>query len=606
MNVLRNAYFTSDYLDLKRSPNSYRGSPTAQEVPLLPSVAGSEIPVSPITRVSDRFGDDSDELVEEITPSQLVYLPEKPKKHRVRSSVDYYNFYRHNNSNSDFESIETEVSEVRAPPKKVHFSGYYINQKKRIEEAEEDDPTPRSYTHKTFKDIFEKDQDDRFNPIDLVFDDPEKIREQEQKKTITRAFKTVQKKIGVNDYTSYDYYRLRQQEQDRRIAMEAEKLKKEEKEARKQEKEEAKKRRSKSKPKFEFLKRKKEESGEIFVDNLSEDSEGENAAEAHESKPLNKQLKQKWRRAKKQIGENYMENYEKELEAREQIKPGMKGVRNEHELLSDVDEIHTVSSSPSQYGFGPSENFHPLWNYLLSWVVYNSDQPSLPGESRLAEVESEPLFLFMKQKSGKRDMKKKTKLKSPIKFSPKYKHLIANWNQPMSAYLAEQKRPGGATTMAPYPRTRDPVSQIDYGSESGVEQYEVEFLDGEELEEELILNPATGKLEAVTKSPPTSSSAMLVGSRGALLYLHEGAPLQIVSNVNRLIKSIKVMKILFAPIDVIAENFPAMQTVVILLELVIFMWILYELSLLIDAICMAVKAVCAPMIAIGKFMNRVV
>lgn len=601
MNVLRNAYFTSDYLDLKLSPNSYRGTPTAKEAPGLPSVCGTEIPISPITRGSDKFGDDSDELFEEITPSQLVYLPEKPKKHRVRSSVDYYNFYRHNNSNSDFDSIATEVPEVQTSPKKVHFSGYYINQQKRIEEAEDSGPTPRSYTHKTFKDVFEKDEDDRFNPIDLVFDDPEKIREQEQKKTITRAFKTVQKKIGVNDYTSYDYYRMRQQELDRRIAMDAEKLKKEEKEARKQEKEEAKKRRGKGKPKFEFLKRKKEGSGEIFVDNLSEDSETENAGEAQENKPLNKQLKQKWRRAKKLIGENYMENYEKELEAREQIKPGMKSVGNGRGLLSEAADLQAVNSSSSHYGFGPNENFHPLWNYLLSWVVY----PSAPCETAIAEVKSEPLFLFLGDRSGKKEKRKKTKLKNSVKILPKYKHLIANWNQPMSAYLADQKRPGGGAMMIPYTHLGQ-IVETDYGSESGVEQYEIEFLDGEELEEELVLNPATGKLEALNQAPPTSSSAMLVGSRGGFLYLHEGAPLQIVSNVNRLIKSIKVMKILFAPIDVIAENFPAMQTIVILLELVIFMWILYELSLLIDAICMAVKAVCAPMIAIGKFMNRVV
>ena len=62
---------------------------------------------------------------------------------------------------------------------------------------------------------------------------------------------------------------------------------------------------------------------------------------------------------------------------------------------------------------------------------------------------------------------------------------------------------------------------------------------------------------------------------------------------------------IFAPIDIIAENFPSLQTFVILIELAIFMWLLYELSLLIDALCMMVKAVCAPMIAMGRFMNRI-
>lgn len=66
------------------------------------------------------------------------------------------------------------------------------------------------------------------------------------------------------------------------------------------------------------------------------------------------------------------------------------------------------------------------------------------------------------------------------------------------------------------------------------------------------------------------------------------------------------MKMLFAPIDIIGEFIPGLQGVVVFIELVLFVWILYELSRLVDALCMMIKAFCAPMIAVGRFMNRVV
>lgn len=84
------------------------------------------------------------------------------------------------------------------------------------------------------------------------------------------------------------------------------------------------------------------------------------------------------------------------------------------------------------------------------------------------------------------------------------------------------------------------------------------------------------------------------------------APIVVVSTWINLIKRIQIMKMLFAPIDIIGEFIPGLQGVVVFIELVLFVWILYELSRLVDALCMMIKAFCAPMIAVGRFMNRVV
>lgn len=129
-------------------------------------------------------------------------------------------------------------------------------------------------------------------------------------------------------------------------------------------------------------------------------------------------------------------------------------------------------------------------------------------------------------------------------------------------------------------------------------EYEAGFDD--DLPDELIFKPREGQ-----SMPYPSKSSVCPPVQQAALQVDENTPVAIISNVNKLIKNIWLMRILFAPIDIIAENFPVLQTVVIILELGIFLWVLYELSIIIDALCMAVKAVCAPMIAVGRFMNRI-
>ena len=119
-------------------------------------------------------------------------------------------------------------------------------------------------------------------------------------------------------------------------------------------------------------------------------------------------------------------------------------------------------------------------------------------------------------------------------------------------------------------------------------------------------------------SPPTSSSSMITGDEESIvtnkpevittrgLQFDPNAPVVVISTWMDLIKRVQIMKMLFAPIDIIGEFIPGLQGLVVIIELLLFIWILYEMSRLVNAICMMITAVCAPMIAVGKFMNRIV
>lgn len=614
MNVSRNAYFTSEYLDQKtrRSPKSpgLRHSASRDTV----------LPTTPRTPTSEFYNgdqiDNPDELVEEITPAQLNYLAER--RRRNRPHVEYYPRKEKKGSNDEYDdgifvvnsshnSLYTndEDSYYEAKPKKqVKFDGYYIDQQKRFEEAE--DVKPKFYTHKTFQDVFGDDEDNRFNPIDLVFDDPEKIREQEQKQKFTRAVRNVQKKMGKNDYASYDYYVQKKVDEERRVNEEAKIQLRLEKENAKREKENARSDRGM----FKLIKRlKKKEPEELFVDHNSDDSDDNFVAEMGEENPMSnpgvkKTLKKKWKSAKKNLGNNYFDNYEKETNARQQIKLTIE----ENQAMQEAAALREASYPTPGYA-GPNENFHPLWNYLLSWVVYNQNYTAPTIQNQVIEDAPPDKIVELSSRGVPNDegnskentKKKRDKALTGLKTA---KGVFTNWNQPASAYFAGQKISPGSKIVA-VPKVNFDVESSALTTSVYPEEYEMELADGEELEDELIYNPDTGEFEPLMRDAPTSASAMF-GDRTQFKNLHIGGPVRIVSNINKLIKSIKIMKIVFAPIDVIAVSFPTMQTVIILLELVIFVWILYELSLLIDALCMAVKAVCAPMIAIGKFMNRIV
>lgn len=603
MNVSRNAYFTSQYLEQRLPARAHRDGASPQ-VP-------RSIPNSPLEPTSlNHTIDNPDELVEEITPAELNYLAPKPKRtRRNRRLVDYYDYYakpqrhhrtklvepalpessgEHASISHDLPLLDSDSRFLYEPeslyepsvPEQKGYSGFYIDQKKRFDESEEVKPT--MYTHKTFRNVFGKDTEERLNPIDIVFDDPEDEPDLEASQKLTKALKSVQRKMGKKDYRSYDYFQQKQ------IEIDADLKRRELEEA----SEHAAKAKSKKGFRFGLGKKKKVEAPkEIFVENVSEDDSDyevsglEPAAATGEQPPksLKKQLRRKWKNAKKTVGDNYFDNYKNELEQREQLKEA-----KEAQKLAEK-EVEAVLPAPP-LGVGPQAEFHPLWNYMLSWLVYNHASP----ENKQKSSQIDELLEDEGEVSPPYPTTKLAKTKKPKNSQKAYRELLRNWNQPASGFFTGSIEPRQAKQLV----ASDPMAlEEDYPLE-----YEVDISDGEGLEDQLIYNPKSGRLEPLSKSY-VASDTLSVETTGKL---YDGPPTAIMSNINKLIKHIKIMKIVFAPIDLIAEYFPRMQTIVILLELVIFVWILYELSLLIDALCMAIKAVCAPMIAIGKFMNRIV
>ncbi|PVH14980.1 uncharacterized protein CXQ87_005259 [Candidozyma duobushaemuli] len=522
MNVSRTGYFTSDYLDRRRNQSSST----------LPSRS-----MSPDSTPSTPRRENPDELDEAITPAHLNYLYKKQR------TVDYSDYYKPKRKMDDSSSFHTQdLDSVQDQPRSIPagYEGYYIDQKKRYEDAEE--VKPRMFTHKTFMDVFDRDQDERFNPID-------KTREQEKKQKLSRAMKSVQKKVGINDYNSYDYYTQNELDE-KRAQKEREKAKQ----------------KSEKKFKLAWKKKKQEKDQELFVQHVSDNSDDEEM-EGYENDPQNENIKKawkrKWKNAKKALGDDYFDNYNREKEAR--LNQKAKSIE-EPESEAEV----------RQGSIGPNDNFHPLWNYMLSWLVYNS------ATTQASTTPTAPVGKIVEIDKGESitpSKKKRNKLKD-------YKTKMKRWNEPASAYFGNKA----------VPDTRA-IQKFDQASTIYTESEfpeEIELSDDGNLSDEIALSSEVDSYQY----PPTSAQAMMT-RESRFGKLHEGGPVKIVSNINSLIKSIKIMKIIFAPIDIIA-------TVVILIELVIFMWILYELSLLIDALCMAVKAICAPMIAIGKFMNRIV
>lgn len=614
MNVSRRGYYTTEYIDhkVKGTPRSMP-SPTSQhhsvrddtsEQPSkhlrfdLPSATPSvvEIIAHP------------DDLPEDITPAQLNYLHKgQVQQERPRNSVSYDNYYkpsRQQQRHVDPDLLEdvaslTHTEEMffdekrpRQQPEPIEYKGYYIDQKKRFDEAEF--VKPRMYTHKTFKDVFRSDiVEDRYNPIDLVFEDPQEIRELEQKRKLRRAVKNFSKRIGGNEYESYDYHAQQAMEEER-IAAEKER---QEKKAQKALEKARKKEKRKSlklslfpkKPTVRPEAEEKEEEEDVFV-KVPDDDLNEEGAPVH-NKKLQK-VKEKLSQAKRQLEDNYFDNYNKNVEENELMKSNKAAVEA-------VERAETANDTPA---LGPNSNFNPVWNYLLSFLVYNQVnlQQSEPTEfeappNKIVEV-VEPKTkklraVAIKDKSLAKKNKKKFNLQP-------YKQVFQNWNQPASAYLAGQRVPKKGDVVLNV-QVEQYNTSFDQASDFP-EEHVVLYDDDDEVDDELVFDPKSGTFL------PRSRGASTMTKLPSFSSMNYSAPAQIILNVMGLIKSIGILRKIFAPIDIIGETFPGVQTVVILIELVIFLWLLYEVSRLVDALCMAVKAVCAPMIAIGKFMNRIV
>ncbi|KAM9935965.1 hypothetical protein OXX80_004475 [Metschnikowia pulcherrima] len=622
MNVTQNAYFTTGYLqenqyqpqrslkinpNADESPNFSRSNPPSRGHNCRSKMGQSKSHSKQMNEPKNGFGRirSAKHISADLNHPEMIM-----KKHGdSRNSADYSDYYgtrvrngqgRNSETNSAkngtftrsflrkevfphtelpynanngafFHGDDTSLYEPSIP-NHSRFSGYYIDQQRRYEQAEE--IKPNMYTHKTFQDVFREEEEKRLNPMDVVFDDPSK-RKLNTRQKMKHALKQAKNKLGKNDYTEYTYHREPVNfDEPESLAV-----------------------------KSEYS---DSEMGDNYANSINDSFENESIGDVHTERAsekssesatatvspsttklssslssisLKSQIRQKLRISKNSSKGNGQ--YPLTEDDKVSAESSNRGIHNADE--SDHYETMEASSHISQV-----DNFHPLWKYMLSWLVYDNDlgtEFSEPG--KITELEPE-------MKHGLEEMSGDTPKSSDYAVSyekngtQKHKHrnILSNWSKPASAYISGmevQKKTKG-------------VLRKDYTFSRSTSNT------GNPEEEEFHYNSES---QALT---PTSSNRDLIHSQGhSVCHIsHENSPKAIVSNINKLIKNIRIMRMIFSPIDVVAENFPRIQTFVIFIELFIFMWLLYELSLLIDALCMAVKAVCAPMIAIGKFMNRIV
>ncbi|KAF8004814.1 hypothetical protein HF325_000271 [Metschnikowia pulcherrima] len=475
------------------------------------------------------------------------------------------------NDEAFFHGDDTSLYEPSIP-NNLRFSGFYIDQQRRYEQAEE--IKPNMYTHKTFQDVFREEEEKRLNPMNVVFDDPSK-RKLNTRQKMKQALKQAKNKLGKNDYTEYTYHREPVNfDEPKSLAV-----------------------------KSEYS---DSEMGDNYANSINDSFENELVGDVHTDRALEKssesatatvlpstsklssssssislksQIRQKLRISK---------NFSK---ANGQYSLTEDGLADEKSPIRDfhgADESDHYETMAASSHINRVDNFHPLWKYMLSWLVYDNDlETEFLEPGKITELEPQ-IKHSIEEMSGDTPKSSDHAVSYEKNGHRKHKHrnILLNWSKPASAYISGmemQKKTKGVL--------RKDYTFLRLTSNTGNPE-----------KEEFIFNSES---QALT---PTSSNRDFMHSQGhAVCHIsHENSPKAIVSNINKLIKNIRIMRIIFSPIDVVAENFPRIQTFVIFIELFIFMWLLYELSLLIDALCMAVKAVCAPMIAIGKFMNRIV
>ncbi|KAM9905012.1 hypothetical protein OXX79_002411 [Metschnikowia pulcherrima] len=621
MNVTQNAYFTTGYLqenqyqpqrslkinpNADESPNFSRSNPQSRGHNCRSKMGQSNSHAKQINEPRNGSGRirSAKHISADLNQPEMIM-----KKHGAsRNSVDYSDYYgtrvknghgRNSRTNSAkngefarsflrkevlphlpynandeafFHGDDTSLYEPSIPDHS-RFSGFYIDQQRRYEQAEE--IKPNMYTHKTFQDVFREEEEKRLNPMDVVFDDPSK-RKLNTRQKMKHALKMAKNKLGKNDYTEYTYHREPVNfDEPESLAV-----------------------------KSEYS---DSEMGDNYANSINDSFDNESVGDIYTERALEKsselatatvlpstsklssssssslslksQIRQKLRISKNSSKGNgqYPLTEDESADSKSPIRDFHGADERDHyEAMAASSHINQV------------DTFHPLWKYMLSWLVYDNDSGtefSEPG--KITELEPEI-------KHGPEEMSGDTPKSSDYAVSyeknghrkHKHRNILSNWSKPASAFISGKEM---------QTKTKG-VLRKDYTFSRSTSNT------GNPEEEKFHYNSES---QAVT---PTSRNRDLMHSQGhAVCHIsHENSPKAIVSNINKLIKNIRIMRIIFSPIDVVAENFPRIQTFVIFIELFIFMWLLYELSLLIDALCMAVKAICAPMIAIGKFMNRIV
>ncbi|CAK7892820.1 hypothetical protein CAAN1_08S04192 [[Candida] anglica] len=484
-------------------------------------------------------------------------------------------------------------------PKRPQDDEYYIKQQERYDQS---DFKPKLYTHKTFREVFEdektEEKETKYSPIEFVFDPPTS-ETNPQSPTLKGVLKKVRRKDDYNDYDYYDEKKIKESELRAEIEAKADREKRRKRRQRDREREEALKRKA-ANPKGGFF---------SFGRNTQTAQPKDKIVEIHsedESAPV--------------IVE------EGQVEKRV-VSP--KSIKSNKTAKSEATSKKSAVSAETSSTSGPQ--FHPAWEYVLSWLVYSPPEEPEPTPAPQSTKSIKTLPSTMKKAAVRMvtPESKPTPLptgsKQVVTLGPaattrkKYRNLKSNtkqkWNatkntwqwaqQPASGLFGKEYEPRNIPSDQ-YSTVSLPKSKSTTGRtvefDENLQEFVVEVDDfdttdseGGSVDQELYYNPETRQLE---RTPPTSYGSMSIPTVTT-------TPTKVISNIASAIKNINIMRIIFSPIDAIAEQFPALQSVVLVLELAIFVWILYELSRLVDALCMMVKAICAPMIAIGRFMNRV-
>ncbi|KAI5948616.1 hypothetical protein KGF57_005361 [Candida theae] len=598
MNVTSNGYYTTQYLNQhQRRPNKHIQSANEEEY---------RTPRTPYENLQSQSAPNPERseralIMRNVRPKQYIHSDSSTSSQSSNKSSTIQSLQVEVDPEDQLEEEPTpaelkqihEESIVITPvetqkdhrnKKGEHFlrgnknDDYYLKQKQRYDEAEE--VKPKMYTHKTFREVFSDKQEDmkRYNPIDCVFATSEDTVGPNKPIAKVSAFlKNI--KVIKNDYNDYNYYDHRKRKRPDR---------------------------------------------EIFVDDAGDDDDDDdddddyedqgtedesvvekgcrlenNGAKSNKKKRTFKSvLKRKMNRAKKELGRDFDSHingaYEHDVSSTDSLTSSTK----EEIVNQNQNSTNGANNQASGDEFAITSIIASSYNYLWSW--YEFYQNRSPHNQPQQSTSNDDKVIGITTKSVNDATSQKPKGKKRARFANGSKQLFTNWNQPANRTF----RNGTKAKRGPriiYPRGND--SSVSTAPSS---EFIVEYDSSEEdsMTQELYYNPQTKQLEA---EPPTSSQSMLTTSTTATTTKNRPSSpsLATVSNLLNLIKRIHIMQLIFTPIDFIADHFPQLQTVIIVLELVLFVWILYELSRLVDALCMMVRAFCSPMIAMGRFMNKI-
>lgn len=558
--------------------------------------------------------------------------------------------------------------------KKVNYGNYYVTEKKKFDESPF---KSKMYTHKTFKEVFQNKNEnmDRYNPIDYVFEPTEDPNDNTGNQKLKSAFKTIQSKIGKPNYNDYDYYAQKKKDDERR--------------ARIKEKKQAEAAAAAAAGGAVAMETRP---SDIFVTNSSDDSDDEALIEnlpdeAKQDLKKNKNYKKLWRKKlkliKKELGQDYIKTYHENINGKEKYKnkknqpegqlveskalsPGSPPKKKSNKIEElDFDDGYNDESLSSDddiafnnAGPGPSPAFNPVWNYVLSWLVYDTPAPQVNMDadeydtSDFSDIEDDafahrdPVMAKAiasgaikapapRGKLRKNKKKKNGGMKLNLNgFKKNYKSMVSNWNQPASALFAgdlanldDNQREALARSLADNKSLVRSSKSMALSSRNSMmllipfinqnsEEIELEVPSDFDDDQELYYNPATGALDSM---PPTSSDSMKASSGlfgfGSSLTVNSprngSSPRQptgakdILLHVNSLVRFFPLVGPIFAMIDTIRNNFPHLDTAVLIGELLLFTWCLYLATVMVNAVCTAIQAVCGPIIAIGRLLNRI-